>query len=317
MGLFGGDQVTTQENTIDPYVSEQSEWATGRALDISDRPYEAYQGDRVAGLSGAEQRGGALARRNVGSYDPYYNRSRDASRAASADFDPQALGKYQTQYQTNVTDPTLKRLRDKGAANIGRIEAGQKKTSAFGDMGNRREAAFSQIDEGLADAQAMGDYEGFGYASENYARDQANQAKLADRYRQMGDTSSALGALDVNRLMAAGGRERGVEQTQADFDYGQYLEGRDWDQNRLDQLVGTLGGIEYDRTTVSEGPDGSDAGMGLGALAGIAGGLMQGGDSGGWVESGMQQDSPDPGYYQPGGGYDQGSSLSVYAPPTG
>lgn len=315
MGIFGGKQTTTRENTIDPYISRQSEYAANRALDINSRPYEAYGGQRVANLTGLEQRGSALARSNTGNYSPYYQRSRRLSQSASADFNPAALGKYQTQYQTNVTDPALKRLRDKGSQNIGRITANEKKTSAFGDMFDRKGAALSQLNEGLADTQAMGDYEGYNYAVENYGRDRQNEAELANRYQQMGDTVGALGSIDVNRLMAAGGRERGINQAQDNFDYGQYLEGRDWDQNRLNELVRTLQGAEYDRTSTTRGPGGNNVAAGLGALATVAGSYMQGQSSQpSWDYT--STDSPDPSYYQPGGGYDQSTDQGFSEIPT-
>lgn len=154
---------------------------------------------------------------------------------------------------------------------------------AFG--GSRH--AMVDVNRMNAEGRAVGDLYSQGYAS---AFDRAsdlwsgdvNRARgLAGDYAGLGEAYSRMTDADLSRLYGAGGLERGLDQAGLDFDYNQFLEGRDWNLRGLNALTGTMGSVPTPSTTINKttskgSPLGALASLGMmatgiGALGGLAG----------------------------------------------
>lgn len=103
---------------------------------------------------------------------------------------------------------------------------------------------------------------------------------------QAGNTLAGMNSQQVQDLMATGGIERVLQQANLDFDYGQFLEKRDWDVNNLAPLLNTLQAIPKDvyqnmtsKQVAEEVTKSGGAGQVLGLAATVAGAFFTGGAS--------------------------------------
>jgi hypothetical protein len=101
-----------------------------------------------------------------------------------------------------------------------------------------------------------------------------------------GATMGNLNAQQIRDLATTGEVDRIVRQAADDFDYGQFLEARDWDVNNLGVLLQTLGAVPKDVTATTDATNVTESveqsgmlGQLLGAGVAIAGAFFTGGMS--------------------------------------
>lgn len=230
------------------YLRSGTKDLVNRAEGLSTRPYEAYTGGRVAGLSGLETQAGQLAGSLSGRYQPMIER-------AGAAFDPSTLEQYKNPYMDSVVKG---RLDDVGRAydtQLGGLNRKRGMMDAFGtDRGSMLETALMRDRARETDRVS------------NEGRAAAHQSALDSYFRDKQSTlesarvGSGIDQSSISSLLDAGGRERSIGQAQADFDYGQFLESRDWDVNNLKPLMEAI------RTAQGSAPSSTPTGTDYGSL---------------------------------------------------
>lgn len=240
---------STQTNSIHPEIENASVGAVKRAEELSRRQYTPFQGTRVAGLTGFEQQGGRLA-------DQYAtgvaNRMRQGG-PTEADLAP---------FQNPYLDQVLGNQRRVIGEEYGRQSAGLAKNQAAFDAfrTGRSDLARSRLEANrltaLSDAEAAGRAGAFDRALSAYGQNQE---------QQRGAFQTAQSA-----LQDVGTAQRSVNQAGLDFDYGQFLERRDWDVNNMGPLLNAISSARggTSSTTTREGAGGKDY---WGAAAGLIG----------------------------------------------
>lgn len=284
--------------------------AGGGVGNINDvRPYVAFPGQRVAPLSGLERLGMSRAGGMVGSYaneisdafDHYRMAGEVATNPMASEliergttFNNERIEDYVNPYASGVVDELYRlaeeRLTEDLLPNVNDVFTGA------GMFGSTRHAEFTN--RALRDTQRetlgqarqvlSGAYDN---ALQAYGQERARDltgAEIALRQGQqeaginlgVGDAllsgagqGQALDINDINTLFAAGGLQRGVEQDQNDFNYSQFIEGRDWPLIQLSQVNQALGGGPYSfnyptLTNPQQGPSAIQQLAGLG-IAGI------------------------------------------------
>ena len=266
-----------------------------RSEEISNRPYAPYTGQRIAGLSGDEQasigglrdlvaNGGTALGRAGNDYtqgmlggsgltgmfaDPYANQG-NAYSGNSPEF----------QNMVNAG------LRDMGDAYDRVARDTNRRAAAAGVFGGSDHNATADVNEG-AYGKRVADFVS-GMRNDQYNRSagleesrlgrgssawQAGLGRMSDAARlAQGDQGQALARLGA--LGQAGTMQRGINQSQNDFDYQQYVEGRDWDKQNAGWLTGMFGTAQGGQFPTGGGQgSGSNAmnwaGLGLSA-AGMA-----------------------------------------------
>lgn len=225
------------------------------AEDIKGTEFEAYTGDRVAGLSDLEQQAltgyGALtlpseiqAASNI--FSDIANRT-PAQRAAD-------IQEYTNQFTSNIIDPTINRLlRERAQARVGE-DADMIRRGAFG--GARRDV-YEGERQGAFEAgmgQTIGQLRSQGYLNAV----QRAQAEEAERMRaanaMLGAGMTGLGAQTdiLGRQMAAGAAERGLTQAELDAQYQEFLRGYQDPLRKFGVLTGTAGAIPTGYGTTTE-----------------------------------------------------------------
>lgn len=264
------------------WYEDSAKNAGDRANQIMNRDYSQYNGERVAGL-GANEQGALSAAGSLGDKtQPYMSR-------LQAGFTPGALDQFANPYTDQVLGARKRAIGEEYGRQSSALASNQAATDAF--RTGRSDLARSRLD-----------------SNRIRALDEATNQTKSDAWDKamtgyMGQRNSDIGALgattssEMNRINAlgqTGQNERGVRQGQNDFNYGQFLERRDWDVNNLGPMLQFLQSTKTGGTTTSTGRTSSGAGGMLGGVAALAGQFMQ--NSGGSQKTSFEDP---PGYIMP------------------
>ena len=331
--FFGGDDDDSQSKTgTQTQITELPEWARGYAKSalekgaaLSDKPYQAYGGDRIAGFSpmqlGAQQQAagmqtsaatgqginiaGQAAGQALGtSYNPYQ----------TGQFGAQA-GQYMDPYMQNVVG--IQQREAQRQADIARTQSNATavKSGAFG--GSRQAIVDAEAARNLAiqkgDIQARGLQDAYGRAQQQFNTEQ----QLGEQSRQYGaglgmqglqtalSGAGQLGALggqqfgqamDINKLQSAyGGQQQALRQQGLTQAYQDFQDQQNYPYKQLgffsDMIRGMPVGQSSTRTMYEPDPS---AAQQIGALGMGAYGLSKFMAEGGMAYAdGGSVDSPD------------------------
>lgn len=255
---------SSSSEVMPTWYSDQAKAAGSRANDIMNRGYSQYLGPRVAGL-GANEQGALSAAGSLGDKtQPFMSRLQQG-------FTPGALSQFTNPYTDSVLGARTRSIGEeygRQSANLGRDQAA---TDAF--RSGRSDLARSRLDSNriraLDEATNQTKSDAYDKGMSSYFNQNASDVGALNA-----TTNSELGR--IGALSSTGANERGIRQGQNDFNYGQFLERRDWDVNNLGPMLQFLqaskpsGGTTTGRTTNSSG-----AGGYLGAAAALAGQFLQ------------------------------------------
>ena len=317
--LSGGakPQRSTQTTTRDvpawlqPYMEESVQ----RGVDLSQTPYEAYAGERVAGLTPDELQAFELTRGLVGQQDPRFAQAQDimgqVAQRGLGGFDQAALDPYLNPYQEQVMDISRQRqLEEFQRAQTG-LSQQEAQIGAFG--GSRSAIAQSELLKNYqrqqAETEAQQLYAGYGDAmSRAMAGTQmAGQAGLG--MAGLAGQEQAAALQGIGALGQIGGLQRGIGQAGLDVGYQDFLtqQQHPYQQAQFAQsFINPAAGLTTGQTTTGVSTPGQpgplQAALGSGTM--MAG--MMGGGFGGESVWGTAPGTPMSGGYQ---GPTQGSGA--------
>ena len=257
MGTDNKSQSQTQTQTRDPWYSQLGQDTAKTATGILNRPYTSYNGERVAPMSGNENAAYDAAGTMGAKLDPYENR-------LSQGFTPGALDQYMNPYVDKVLGARTRSINESYDTQKAGISANQAATDAF--RTGRSDLARSRLG-----------------ADRIRALDEATNSTKSDAFNEAMKSYFAQGNQDVNALNATTGAEtgrigalaatgatkRGISQAQNDFNYGQFLEKRDWDVNNMNSVLAAIQGINPAAGSTGTTTAKSSGGM-LGEMLGLA-----------------------------------------------
>ena len=258
----GAEQST--ENQIPAWLEGASQGAVSRAEQLSNRVYTPFSGQRVAGLSENERQAGDMA-------TAFANRT---SNRMQNGFQSSDLSQFENPYLERVLAGRKRAIGEEYGRQSATLAKNQSAMNAF--RSGRSDLARSRLDESRMRALDEADAD-----ARSSAFDRAMSAYFTNEQQNQGAFETAQ-----RGLQSTGIAERSIRQANNDFDYGQYLERRDWDVNNLTPLlnaIATARGGSMSTTTQSN--PGKDI---WGAVGGMLGQSImlwdQGRDSGGGVE---------------------------------
>ena len=234
-------------STRDAWFTDTARDALGRATALADRPYTEYGGERVAGLSANEQQAGALARDMGNKYAPMVSRLQTG-------FSSDSLAPYMNPYTDAVLGARTRGINTEFGQQASALDRNQAATDAF--RSGRSDLARARLQ--LGKMRALDD-------ATNEVKSAAFESGKDSFFRQGSQDASAIGALSgadsaqIGALNQTGAAERGVRQAQNDFNYGQFLEARDWDVNNLNNLLAAIGAVNPGAGTLSIGKNAKNA----------------------------------------------------------
>jgi hypothetical protein len=242
------------------------------AKDIRDTEFDAYTGDRVAGLSDLEQQAmtgyGALTlpseiQAASGIFSDMANRT-PAQRAAD-------IQEYTNQFTDNVVDPTMRRmLRERAQARVGE-DADMITRGAFG--GARRDL-YEGERQGAFEAnmgQTLGQLQSQGYLNAVQRANAEDMSRMNAAKSMLGAGITGLGAQTdiLGKQLAAGTLDRGITQAGLDAEYQEFLRQYADPLRKFGVLTGAAGAIPAGYGTTTERDPMGTAGAVLGAVGGL------------------------------------------------
>lgn len=238
------------------WLRRSSKWAVDRAQQLAQRPYTAFSGERVAPLSANEQQASSIAGTFGARTQPFLGR-------LSQGFSPGALDQYANPYLDRVLGARRRVIGEEYTRQAGELGRRQSTMDAYRTGRSALERSRLEYNRmrALSDAEAEGQAGAFDRAMDAYARDRGLDIGA------LGATTQATEA-EVGALSRTGATERSLSQAQRDFDYGQFIEGRDWSVNNMGPLLDAIRAASGAAgTTTTQGNTGS-------AMAGVLGTIL-------------------------------------------
>lgn len=237
----------TTENSVPAFVQGASQDALNRAQQIASRQYTPFSGQRVAGQSANELQANEMASRF----------GRQTDQRMQRGFQGSDLQQFENPYLDRVLTNRKRAIGEEFGRQSSALAANQAATDAF--RSGRSDLARSRLERdrmrALDEAEA---------GSRSDAYDKAMGAYFQNQASNQGAFGQAQAA-----LMNTGGMDRNIRQANNDFDYGQFLERRDWDVTNLQPLLSAIGAARGGTSsTTSMTPGSKDY---WGAAAGLLG----------------------------------------------
>ena len=321
-----GKQTTTQEATLPDWQKDLYMDYYQRAQEAADIPFQAYTGDRIAGLSPEELQMGAGIQGLFGTafgFDPTSQLQQLAGQQAPQIGDVPSLlnmdiSAYQSPYQQQVIDLTEQDFARRKDLQRQQAEDVAMRAGAFG--GSRgtiyEQEALRPLQEQEARTVAGLRQAGFEQAQRAAEADVARQQQLAmlapelelrGRQQQAGLLGGLLGGQQqaLGLLGGYGGLSRGIGQAQRDFDFSEFMRQQQYPAYQLGLLGQGLGMMpqlvgQTSTTQSTAGPMGVLGGLaGLGSSFALQGinpfsGLFSAGKPGQSVAQQLGYDLSDP-----------------------
>lgn len=262
MGLFKSSKDTTEQpfestttQALPPYIEQGAQDILGFGRDIASEPYQPYPGPRVAPLSGNEQFAVSLGDQYTGAGRGGLSSSNQMIGQAGQRFPDVDIASYMNPYISNVLEPTAREIYEGADRERNRLDAFAVSRGAFG--GERQGLENVELQErtlqSISDLYGQGFGQAFDTGAGIWGTEQDRAANLAGIQSRNAALESDLATADLQRLMATGGLERGVEQQSLDTAYGDFLTQRDYPLRNLDVMLRSIGGVPYPTSSFSTG----------------------------------------------------------------
>lgn len=273
-------QTVRQETTIPEYFRPYLERTLQRGEDISNLPYQQYQGERIAQFQPMQQQAFNMAQQNIGAYQGDLTNARNYAQGAGRTLQDIDISTYMNPYQQNVIDIAKREAvrQDDIARNARSAQA-----VGAGAFGGSRQAimeaeANRNLQQRLGDIQTTGSQQAYDRAVASFGQDRAAQAQASGLSSALAAGTQNLARQDVGLLQSMGGQQQAQQQTVLDQAYKDFLAQRDAPKSELEWYSGILRGYQpqpnRNEVTTSQAPAPSLLGQ-LGSLGAAGVGLAQ------------------------------------------
>ena len=227
-------QAPSQSTTtydIPAYFKEIQERTLRRAETESQRPFQTYQGQRVAPLSAGEMQAANVVSQQI------LPQAGQLGAIGAQTFDAATAQQYMNPYENQVIQSAL--------ADVQRGYQGQQRnlaTSAIGSgaFGGGREGVErailgSEFQKNIGDVSGRLRQAGFESGAARFAQDRASQ---------LGAAQAQIGALGgaATGLAQMGATGRGIDQANLVEAYRDFVEGQGYEMGQVQQVIGALSG---------------------------------------------------------------------------
>lgn len=279
----GGSQTSTvtQQNTLDPFIKEALTQNIMAARQVSEIPYQAYSGPRVAGFRPAEEQAFQMAQQAaLGGVGRPELAAATAAAQRAAGYSPaqfqQDVSGFMSPYQTQVIDATMARLAQSRAERDAATKAQLASSRAFGN--ERRGVYEAQLaaEQDLNTAQTLANLYSQGYGQAAGLAQGLPGQQLAGAAALAGYGSQALQQEQARAgmLTAAGQAQRQMAQQNLDVAYQDFLAQRGYPVEQLRILQSGLAGLPNVQSSTQSSTKPGEGFLGTaGTAVGILGGL--------------------------------------------
>lgn len=272
-GNTRGQTTTTQSS---PQTVAASNFALNQAQNIAQRPFTPYTGQVVANMAPNQQQAVSTAQSSAGQGQNLVNQG--ASKLSNLPtYSSSALQPYVDPYAQAVLNPQLRQ--ENLAFQQEKESLLNSKAGAFGgDRSALQETGLERTHlQNVTDLTGKTMSDAFRNAQQAFFQDSNRQIAASQALTQAGGEVSKLNTQDIQNLMATGGLQQVLQQSQLDFNYNQFLQAQNWSISNLQPLLDTIGVANgVSRTSTIYNPRSSVAGQVLGAASAITGAYFTG-----------------------------------------
>lgn len=285
----GGTPTQVTKSEIPSWIQQPIQENIQLAGQLAARPYEAYQGQTVAGFSPMQQAAQQYATQGVGYSLPAYAQAQQVAAQETGYQAPQFLGSdisgYMSPYTQNVIDVAQQQLQRQTQQQLQNIGQQARAARAFG--GSRQ-----GLQEGVLRAEAARSAGELAANLQNQAFQQATALQQADFARQQAASGQRLGAAqqlaalgaggqaaigqDVSLLAGLGSQQQALQQAQLQDQYRRWQEAQQYPLQMLALRQAAIpgGGVGQTQTATTSG--GTSASPFLSGLGGALSGAQLG-----------------------------------------
>lgn len=277
MGGGGSKQQQVSQVQLPKWVEQASGQNYQFAQQVANQPYQAYQGQTVAGFSPDQLSAMDYARNNVGAYQPVYDAGvtmagmsgmYQPDQVRAGQFTDANVGAYMNPYLDQVESNALRNLQGATQIAVNKIGDQAATSRAFGGsrQGISEGVTIAEGTKQAGDLSAKLRADAYDRAMQTITADQnrtlqadlANQStglQNANRQLTAAQTMSGIAdqgrksmADDVTRMLTLGQLQQQQEQRYLDDAYSRFTEARDYPKEQLNILLSALGMSPYGKT---------------------------------------------------------------------
>ena len=276
-------QTVTQKTELPAWLEDITKENLRIADTISQRPYEAYGGNLVAGFSPEQEQAFRMVQTQAGTTMPLYQTAAQTATGLTGYQAPSFLqgdvSQYMNPYISQVENRAMARGQEALQQNLNQISANAARAGAFGGSRQAIQEGIAQAEtaKNMADLSAQLRMQGYNQAAGQLENDLARQMAGSQMQLQaagmlpgIAQGQQQAGLTDTAAIEAIGAQRQALEQAQLQDQYSRFMEARNYPIEMLNLRLGATSATPYGSTqtrTQTGGPSGSNFLTGLGAAA--------------------------------------------------
>lgn len=286
---FGGgtteNRTIVQSNDLPEYVKKGAEDNYNTAKTLSERAYQPFTGQRLAGFNQNQDTAINMVKDATGAWKPSFDAAKGiATNAANTNFTNANIKSYMNPYQDAVTQKTVDDLRRQ--AGIARNELGMQMTQGNAFGGDRHGVIEAEqgrtVNNSITNAITQGNRDAFLVGQQAWEQDQARQMDAAKMLATLSPAEQALHQKDAAAVMDIGKLQQTFDQANMNLSYEDFIRQRDYPIEQLNLRINALSQSPHATESKSiqpyQTPNNFAQNLGaFGALAGGAGALTEAG----------------------------------------
>ena len=236
---------STTSYDIPAYFKEIQERTLRKGETEFAKPYQAYQGQRIAGLDPMETQAANIYKNQIlPQSGQLAGIGQDIATAGAQTYDAATAATYANPYQNQVISGALTDLREAYGQSQKGMSAQAIGAGAFGGSRQGIENVLGQeryLDT-VGDTSARLRQAGFESGANRFAQDRSAQMGGLNQF--LGASQAQIGALGQSAagLAGFGTQARGLQQAGFAEDYRDFIEEREFGGNQVKQMIGALSG---------------------------------------------------------------------------
>lgn len=270
----GGSSTVTQTQAIPDWQKDFAQANESIASSIASRPYQAYQGQMVAGFSPQQQQGMQQTQDASTSYKPYLDQANQTTQNAVQPWTPEAAQQYMNPYAMAALAPQLQQLQIQQGQNQLALDKSSTQAGAFGDARAGVAQGLNNFYGNMAQNDLVGQGMNTAYnnAYQAFQQNTANQLAQGQQFGQLGNEAQTLGLAGGNANFNAGSQQQQLQQTQLSTAYQNWLQQQNQPIDMLNLRIGALANSPYNTQQYSTLAPSNATAMNIGAFGALAGG---------------------------------------------
>ena len=274
-GSGGSSSTVTQIQDIPAYQQQESLTNEQTANAIAAQPYEAYQGQTVAGFSPLQTQGMAQGTAAANSYQPYMDAANAATTAGTQQWNPTTASQYMSPYASAAMQPQIQALQQQQALNNLQIGSQATQAGAFGDAQQGVAQGLNNFygNQALNNITATGMNTAYNNGEQQFNTANQNQLAAGQNYAGIGTAAQTAGLTGAQDVFNYGTQQQQLNQTQLTEAYNSFLNQQNYPTQMLNLNMAALANSPYTQANYQSLAPTNATAQNLGAFGALAGGV--------------------------------------------